>query len=148
MGRNMAFKFKLEKVLDYRKQLEEQAMQALAEARRAEEQEKTRLEGLRLELAAQRASLNASIHDAAERWLVSSYISALAEDIRTAERVLEILAEEIVLRQAALVQKAQDRQLLDKLKDKQALRHAHEEKLKEQRDNDETATIRYKKKAV
>jgi flagellar FliJ protein len=144
----MAFKFKLEKVLDYRKQLEEQAMQALAEVRRAEEKEKERLAGLRLELAVQRTSLNASIHDAAERWLVSSYINALTGDIRTTERVLEILAEEIVIRQAALVEKAQEKQLLDKLKDKQALRHAQEEKLKEQRDNDETATIRYKKKTV
>lgn len=144
----MAFKFKLEKVLDYRKQLEEQAMQALAEARQAEEKEKERLAGLRQDLAAQRVSLNVSIGDAAERWLVSSYISALTDDIRTAERVLEIIAEEIVRRQADLVQKAQERQLLDKLKDKQAQRHAQEEKLKEQRDNDETATIRYKKKAV
>lgn len=144
----MAFKFKLEKVLDYRKQLEEQAMQSLAQARRAEEQEKESLARLKLELAAQRISLNASIHDAAERWLVASYISALTDDIKTSVRVLEIIAEEIILRQADLVQKAQDRQLLDKLKDKQALRHAQEEKLKEQRDNDETATIRYKKKAV
>lgn len=144
----MAFKFKLEKVLDYRKQLEEQAMQALAEVRQAEEREKERLADLRVELAAQRVNLHASIQDAAERWLVSSYINALQDDIRTTERVLEYLAEEVARRQAVLVTKAQERQLLDKLKDKQAERHAHEEKLKEQRNNDETATIRYSKKAV
>lgn len=144
----MAFKFKLEKVLDYRRQLEEQAMQALAEARRAEELEKERLEGLKLELAAQRVNLNASIGNAAERWLVSSYIGALQVDIRDSRRVLEIVAEEVQRRQAELVEKSKERQLLDKLRDKEAARHAHEEKLKEQRDNDETATIRFRKKAV
>lgn len=144
----MAFKFKLEKVLDYRRQLEEQAMQALAQARQAEDKEKERLAGLELELRAQRVSLNASLGDAAERWLVAGYITALQSDIRDARRVLEIIADEIVRRQADLLAKAQDRQLLDKLKDKQALRHARQEQLKEQRDNDETATIRYKKKAV
>lgn len=144
----MAFKFKLEKVLDYRKQLEEQAMQALAQARQAEEFEKNRLEGLKLEMAAQQASLHAKVCDAGERWLISSYINALGGDIFGSKKRLAIIAEEIARRQAALVAKSQDRQLLDKLKDKQALRHAHEEKLKEQRDNDETATIRYKKTAV
>lgn len=144
----MAFKFKLEKVLDYRKQLEEQAMQALAEVRRAEEAEKERLASLRLELEAQRISLHACIQDAAERWLISSYISALQDDTRTAVRVLEYLAEEVSRRQAVLVTKAQERQLLEKLKEKQAERHAYEEKLKEQRNNDETATVRYQKKAV
>ena len=144
----MAFKFKLEKVLDYRKQLEEQAMQALAEARRAEEAEKERLASFRQELDAQRIALHACIQDAAERWLISSYINALQDDIRTTERVLEYLADEVRLRQANLVAKAQERQLLEKLKEKQAERHAHEEKLKEQRNNDETATIRYQKKAV
>lgn len=144
----MAFKFKLQKVLDYRKQLEEQAMQALAEARQAEEREKERLHFLNLELAAQRINLHSSIAEAAERWLIAGYINALQEDIKTAERVLELLAEEISRRQAELLQKARDRQLLDKLKDKDAMHYKHEEKLKEQRDNDETATIRYQKTAI
>lgn len=144
----MAFKFKLEKVLDYRKQLEEQAMQAMAEARRAEEFEKERLARLELEFENQRVSLHAKVADAGERWLISSYMNALGGDIFGSKKRLAIIAEEIVRRQADLVAKAKDRQLLDKLKDKQALRHAHEEKLKEQRDNDETATIRYKKTAV
>lgn len=144
----MAFKFRLEKVLEYRKQLEKQAMQAMAEARRAEEYEKERLARLEAEFAAQRANLHAKVADAGERWLISSYMNALGGDIFGSKERLAIIAEEIVRRQADLVAKAQDRQLLDKLKDRQALRHAHEEKLKEQRDNDETATIRYKKTAV
>lgn len=144
----MAFQFKLEKVLDYRKQLEEQAMQDLARARQAEQLEKERQANMRLDLAAQRITLNACINDASERWLVTSYIGSLEIDIKDSMRVLEIIAEEISRRQAELVARAQDRQLLEKLKEKEAKRHAHEEKLKEQRNNDETATIRFQKNAV
>lgn len=144
----MAFKFKLEKVLDYRKQLEERAMQAMAEARRAEEYEKERLTRLESEFEAQRADLYAKVGDAGERWLISCYMNALGGDIYGSKKRLAIIAEEIVRRQADLVSKAKGRQLLDKLKAKQASRHVREEKLKEQRDNDETATIRYKKTAV
>lgn len=146
----MAFKFKLEKVLDYRKQLEEQAMQALAEARAARDAEAARLEELRLELARQMQEMQscAAAMTGSERWLTQNYIQALQYDVEYAQRNLASLEQVVAQRQNHLVQKAQERELLDKLKSKQAQRFAHEEKLKEQRDNDETATIRFNKATV
>lgn len=147
-GRDMAFKFKLEKVLEYRKQLEEQAMQVLAEARKEEEREAARLDSLQEELVRQQEALHRNITKANERWLTASFIAALQEDIKKSRSRLNRLKEETNRRQTELVVKAQERNLLDKLKSKQAERYAEEEKLKEQRENDETATIRYQQKAV
>ncbi len=144
----MAFNFKLEKVLDYRKQLEEQAMQALAGARQAQENEEIRLRNLQDELVRQQDALYQNISDANKRWLTASFIQALQEDIKQSHARLVMLKEEVSRCQADLVIKAQERKLLDKLKDKQAERYVEEEKLREQRENDETATLRYKKKAV
>lgn len=144
----MAFKFKLEKVLEYREQLEEQAMQALAEARQAEENEEARLCSMQDELMVQQDSLHRNITDANERWLTASFITALQDDIKKSRARLVALKEETSRCQSELIIKAQERKLLDKLKSKQAERYAEEEKLKEQRENDETATIRYQQKAI
>ena len=145
----MAFKFRLEKVLDYRRQLEEQAMQALAQARARREAEAARLEGLQSERALQMAKLqNSAALDGAERWLIQNYVRALHFEIEESRALLLRLEEEVALRQKELVTRAQERELLDRLKSKQAKRFAEEEKLREQRDNDETATIRYGKETV
>ncbi|MDL2306767.1 flagellar export protein FliJ [Desulfovibrio sp. OttesenSCG-928-C06] len=145
----MAFKFKLEKVLDYRKQLEEQAMQALAEARATRDAEAARLETLTLELMQQREEMqNSAAMSGSERWLTQNYIQALQYDVEYAQKNLASLEQVVAQRQNQLVEKAQERELLDKLKSRQAKRFADEEKLKEQRENDETATIRFNKATV
>ncbi|MCL1890103.1 MAG: flagellar export protein FliJ [Desulfovibrionaceae bacterium] len=143
----MAFNFKLERVLDYRRQREEQAMQNLAAGLRRQEAEELRRERLKEELDAQEKAMGSRLADAGQRWLTMSFIKALREDIFTATANLEILREETRLLQAELLEKSKEKKLLDSLKNRQAERHAQEENIREQRENDETTTIRHGQKA-
>ena len=143
------FVFRLEQVRLYRKQLEEQAMQALAEAVMRRDATVARIEGLNEAIAEQRARLSqAAALSAAERWLAQNYASALKQDLVHARELLVEQENDVDQRRIDLVQKAQDRNLLDSLKEKQAARHALQERQKEQRTNDETATLRYKPAAI
>ncbi len=143
------FKFKLEKVLEYREQLKEQAMQALAEATSRRNAVLRHLEDLRAALAEHRLKLlKRDCAEHAERWLLGNYIKGLEADIAYAEKMLAILEEEVDKAREALIIKSQEYKLLEHLKEKQAQRHAQEENLKEQRSYDETATIRFRPQAV
>lgn len=141
----MPFRFKMQKVLDYREQLEEEAKVNLAvqQARLAEVRE--RLEQIRQELhQAEDGLMNAALMDAPERWLREQYVKGLRADAAHEAiqvRMLEQLAEEA---RQLLAARAIDKKLLEKLKERQKQHHVREEQLKEQRINDETATLRYK----
>ena len=82
--------------------------------------------------------------DAPERWLREQYVKGLRADAAHEAiqvRMLEQLAEEA---RQLLAARAIDKKLLEKLKERQKQHHVREEQLKEQRINDETATLRYK----
>ena len=141
----MPFHFKMQKVLDYREQLEEEAKVNLAiqQARLAEARE--RLEQIRHELRqAEDALMSAPLMGAPERWLREQYTKGLHADAAHEAlqvRMLEQLAEEA---RQLLAARAIDKKLLEKLKERQKQHYVREEQLKEQRINDETATLRYK----
>ena len=144
-----AFIFSLEQVLRYRKQLEEQAMQALAQAVLARDErlrEKEKLENLLEEY--RRKLATPALLDADERWLITGYVSALVYDIDRAKRDLLVLEERVDKARTALVQKAQDKELLVRLKEKQANRHRLAENHKEQKNYDDIATIRFTPSAI
>ena len=144
-----AFTFRLEQVRRYRKQLEEQAMQALAQAVMRRDATLERIAALHQANAEQRDRLcRAERLSAAERWLTQNYETALKQDLMQAHTLLAEQENEVDRCRIELVQKAQERNLLDKLRDKQAVRHALQERQHEQRTNDETATLRYKPAAV
>ncbi len=139
------FKFRLEQVLRYRNQLEDQAKMAFGKAQAELAAQLELLLKLEAELAQQEIMpyLNPE-----EFWLRENFMRSLKEDIAKAElnkSRLELLVER---RHHELVKASQERQLLDKLKEKQAERYLHEQNLKEQIELNETATIRYKAKAV
>lgn len=139
------FRFRLEQVRLYRKQLEEQAMQVLAQAMERRDATAARLADLQERIEEQRNRLCRAVElSAAERWLTVSYEAALREDVIHAQKLLDEQENEVEHRRMELVQKAQDRNLLDTLKEKQAARHALQERQKEQQSNDETATLRFK----
>lgn len=143
------FRFRLEQVRLYRKQLEEQAMQALAQAVLRRDAILARIDSLEKGIAEQRARLcRADALDAAERWLAQSYSEALKADLSHAKAALEQAENLVDQCRIDLVEKAKDRGLLDSLKEKQTARHLQLERQQEQRTNDETATLRYKPAAV
>jgi flagellar FliJ protein len=143
------FRFRLEQVRLYRKQLEERAMQALAQALAHRNALKEHIAALQQTLAEQHARLS-RVEDleAGERWLIQTYASGLKEDLQGARVALEEAEDAVDQRRANLVQKAKERGLLDTLKEKQAARHSQLERQQEQRSHDETATLRYKPAAV
>ena len=78
-------------------------------------------------------------------------ITALVDDARTyaeAEIALQRLELLVERRRHEMVKASQERQLLDKLKEKQAERHAHEQEIKEQNNLDEIASIRHEAQVV
>jgi flagellar FliJ protein len=140
-----AFTFRLEQVLHYRKQLEEQAMQMLAQAIRRRDATVAHIALLSEAIAEQRVRLcRAESLSPAEFWLARIYEAALKKDLAEAIELLAEQENEVDQCRIELVHKAQDRNLLDKLKDRQAARFALEERKQEQKINDETATLRYR----
>lgn len=139
------FKFRLEQVRLYRKQLEEQAMQALAAAVMQRDALVEHISALERTASEQRARMcRADAMPAAERWLVQGYLGGLVQDIKHARWQLAEAEQHVDACRTALVERAKERGLLDSLKEKQAERHLLLERQQEQKTNDETATLRYK----
>lgn len=138
------FKFRLEQVLRYRMQLEDEAKQQLAEARRVRDQIRARIAEIDTEIAAVRGLLNrfSEMNDG-ERYVAQNYEASLRAERKTA--LVRLTQQEARVEDCRidLTTRAQERSLLEKLKEKQAKRHAKEELLHEQRTNDETATLRF-----
>jgi len=142
------FRFNLDKVLDYRAQLEDQAKIALARAQQALRDHLRLLEMLEADLDGQRARLSGSSLDAAELWLVRSYVQRLEGDIALARLRQGELEQDVQSKREELADRAKDRKLLEKLKETQAARHVAEENRKEQAGFDEMATLRYQPPVV
>lgn len=144
----MGFRFNLQKVLDYREQLEEEAKVRLAKAQAELKKGEDRFNTLKNEIKkAEEASLG-KLMSPGERWLHDQYMKGLYTDINEAAlqlRMLRQLAEEA---RKALAARAIDRKLLDKLKEKKKYQFIKAEQKQEQNFNDEIATIRYKAPAA
>lgn len=135
----------MQKVLDYREQLEEEAKVRLATAERRLQEERKRLDGLRAELGRTEDRLRDNpLMEAAERWLQEQYITGLRADVTAASLQTRMLAQMAEEARKLLAARAIDKKLLEKLKERQKKHYVREEQLQEQRFNDETATLRYK----
>ncbi len=138
------FRFNLERILDIREQLEERARMELGKAiaaHQAQEREVARLEN---ELAAREASMAQKKNPTpGDLYLWRSYRERLVFDIRAANAKLEELAQARERCRELAVSRSKDRKLLDKLKCNKARRHALQENIAEQNENDEMASVRY-----
>ncbi len=140
----MAFKFNMQKVLDYREQLEEEAKVKLAEAQRMLLHEESRMQGLQEQLAEKEMDLYKSIEgDAASRWLLENYIRGLREDIAQVSMNIKHLITLVEQCRTLVIMRAKDSKILEKLKEKQQERYYVAEKEHERKINDETATLRH-----
>jgi flagellar FliJ protein len=138
------FLFKLEKILEYRRQLEDQAKLALSLTRQQVAEQKLRVEALRKDLEACLVELSAIKQmTQPELWLWSGWRKRLELDKTQAQAKLVELQKLAETRRLELVTKAKDRKLLEKLRAKQAEKHVQEEQRKEQKEFDETGTLRH-----
>ena len=92
------------------------------------------------------AARNAQTPD--ELWLWQAYRKRLVADIQTGQVKLAELEEVRERCRRTLVTRSKDKKLLEKLKSNKAERHAQQEKLAEQNENDDMASIRYQPPTV
>ncbi len=143
------FRFNLERILDLRAQLEERAKMELGKAIAAHRRQEEAVAGLTRELAdREEAMAQKAAVTPAELWLWRAYKERLVGDIRAAKARLEELAAARERCRRTAVERSKDRKLLDKLKTKKAMRHALDENLGEQKENDEMASVRYQPPAL
>ncbi len=141
------YSFKLEKILDFRKQVEEQARLALAEATRLHADQKKIVDEIeQKKINHQKKEYEKLSVD--DLWLWRQYNEALTKDLHSAQNRLTQLALNLQRCRTEAVQKSKDRKLLEKLKENQAKKYYEEENLKEQKEYDEMATLRFKSKTL
>ncbi|AMK10478.1 MAG: flagellar export protein FliJ [Pseudodesulfovibrio sp.] len=139
------FHFKLDKVLDYREQLEDQAKGVLARARAARDAKAEAVEALEEQLRAHLQTEAASRKSANDMWLWRQYKEALEQDLSIGR--VELSGLELKLQRCRLeaVERSKEKKLLEKLKQTQAKKHHDQENAREEKENDEMATIRYER---
>lgn len=146
---HVPFRFKLQKVLDYREQLEEEAKAHLAQCEQRLQQACAIFDKTSEEIRqAEEKRRSTPLMDNADRWLHEQYIKGLHADLAQAalqKRMQEQLVDEA---RQLLAVRAIDKKLLEKLKERHRQQYLHEASQKEQRVNDETATLRYKTTAL
>ena len=77
-------------------------------------------------------------------WLWRQYKDALDMDINASRMEVQRLAQLLQECRKVAAEKAKDRKLLEKLKEKQAKEYYEEQQQTEQKENDEMAAIRFK----
>jgi flagellar FliJ protein len=138
------FHFKLQKILEYRQQLEEQAMMELARARQELQDKQQELNTLHSTLERHMAAYYENQNmSAGELWLWRNYKERLLQDISQMELLINQLQHKVDRALQNAVTKAKDRKLLEKLKTNQAEAYVKQESLKEQKAYDEMSTILY-----
>ena len=145
----MSFHFAMQKVLDYRQQLEEEAKIKLSQAQTRVREAETRVTELReLIDEAERKAREKPVLNAAEFWIGQQYMRGLSEDLASSETQLKMAYSLRDEAQKVLTLRAIDKNMLVKLKERQKQSWDHAEKLKEQHFNDEIATIRHQKTSI
>lgn len=140
-----AFRFSLEQVLNYRIQLEQQAKVELARVEQERIREQQHADTIQEMLVQQQAELDQlGPERMSERWLFENFVKGLRTDYGLAMARVRNWAKAAEAARIELISRAKDRKTLEKLKETQAENHAKEEQLREQREFDETAAIRFK----
>lgn len=144
----MSFKFNMQKVLDYREQLEEEAKVQLGKAERELASAENQLSVLRQEFAkAQEASMG-KLMKSADRWLHDQFLKGLKADISQAAIQARMARQIVEEARKVLAARALERKMLEKLKQRKNADYIKTEQKQEQNFNDEIATIRYKAAAI
>lgn len=122
-------------------------MLVLAEAQRRYRDQAVFLDSLKSRLARAEADFfSRQAYTPQDMWLWRTYKKAADFDIKMADMALQRLAKELQRARQEVIARAKDRKLLEKLKENQARRYEQEERLAEQKEFDESSTLRFKHK--
>lgn len=142
------FSFKLQKVLDYRSQLEEQAKGALAMAKQAFDVQAAQVADMEARLSAHLGKTAESSKSANDLWLWRQYKEALEQDLSRERIALTQLEHKLHKCRQQAVDRSKEKKLLEKLKETQARKHNAHATARETKENDEMATIRYEREDI
>lgn len=138
------FRFSLQQVLDYRGQLYEQACVHLAKITAALTDEEKKAQEFQEAIHMQEHALRElDLNNLGERWLLENFIKGLHEDLEVSLAKIATLQVSLEEAKQNVSKLAKEHTVLEKLKSKQAERHARNERQQEQKNYDETASIRY-----
>ena len=140
------FVFRLEKVLEYRRQLEDQARMTLASAQARHKAQEEAVKDVETRLADHLERGFGVKATQGDIWLWMQYRQALERDLVTEREELELRARFLQYCRQEAVLRSREKKLLEKLKDRQAKKHHVAENLAEQKEFDEMATLRYEPK--
>ncbi len=140
----MPYTFSMQKVLDYRTMLEDEAKVQLGKAQAMLKQEKERAAAIEAEIAQTKDEIYKDMTmDSASRWLLESFIKGLQSDLAQCHTRLLQLHESVNNCKELVLIRSKDKKVLEKLKEKQQERHYAQEKEHERKTNDESATLRF-----
>ena len=143
------FTFRLEKVLVYRWQCEDQARMALAEVSFRYWKQGERLAGLKEDFAAARAAF-ARKKDVTRNdfWLWGNYKLGMEQSIANAELLLRQIGQEVVRCRENVIKRSKDRKILEKFKENQATQYEQQQKQHEQKELDEISQLRLARQSL
>lgn len=137
------FRFKLQKVLDFRARREDEAKAVLAKARADHDRQSDAVAGIERTLGEHVRKGFGDKAEAGEVWLWRQYREGLEKDLARGREELARLALILQKCRNDAIKRSRDRKLLDKLKEHQAEKHRDEENRREQKETDEMAAIRH-----
>ncbi len=138
------FQFRLQKVLEYRQQREDQAKFAFAKAKADHDMQVVVVDNLRKALQKHEESLYSGEKlTEGDIWLWRQYRKRLIQDMEQAEMRLMELTRLMNAKRRELVERSKERKLLERLRSQQEIAFRREASAREQREYDEMATIRY-----
>jgi flagellar FliJ protein len=132
------FVFKLASILRYRVQQEEQAQMAFSQAKALYELA-SKIKECDARFITQQSMTQADL------WLWGNYKKRLEHDHGEAKALLGKYARDVEKKRAILIVCAKNKKLLEKLQSNQAREHEEHQRTLEQKEFDETATLRFDK---
>ncbi len=137
-------------MLDHRKAIEDRLQVEFGELKREEARELAKLIKLKDELDAARKSLasaqsaNASVDELSRR---DEYLKAKRDDVRLQELTLEAVQAKVEAKRREVVAAMKDRKVLEALRDKQEQEYLQAVARAEQKELDDTASVRHARAA-
>ena len=138
--------FKLQSVLDYRKNIEEKILNDFSEKKRELEKEKTRLKGMikeRIDLIDELRKIHGKPLPPDEIAGRVNYVEKLREMEKKQKEVIDRVKDELEVKRIELLEAVKKRKIMEKLKERHAEEYDADMRNKEQKNSDEMAVLKF-----
>lgn len=144
----MAYRFRLQAVLNYRRNLEELAQQQLVDAEGLLARRQARLGEMEEELAGAIAAFEERKQRSMPAPLYALHVQGLEQrerEIAAQRQLIAAQQQAVAQARAELLTRVQERKIMEKAREKDQTRYLQEELRKEQKELDEQMVLRFKR---